>query len=186
MSCSDSDFSAEWTRASLLNTPTYITSSHFVSRVQWLKTGNQNDLVITKGLDEPDDLPHTPATCAVVCTISRNRLFLEPHGNYNPNFEKTALETSKTQFQLISPSNYPQFNADFTEGTEHIQALLRNAIKDGPAPEHFIVMDGLRTALKFSSPLFEKRVSHHLMSPLSLFPFIITHTKSIKKTGVSL
>ena len=60
------------------------------------------------------------ATCAVVGTVSRNRLVLEPHGNYNPNFEKTALETSKAQFQPVSPTNHPQFDTDFGTGTDHI------------------------------------------------------------------
>ena len=130
-----------------------------------MKTGNQNDLVVARTPTDPKDTPCMQATCAVVSTVSRNRLFLEPHGNYNPNFEKTALETSKAQFQLVSPTNHPQFDADFGTGTDHIETLQMQAIKDGPEAEHFIVNDGLRTALKFSWPLFEKRVSRALASP---------------------
>ena len=109
-------------------------------------------------------MAHVEATCAVIGTVSRNRLFLEPHGNYNPNFEKTALETSKAQFQIVSPTDYPQLNADFDQGTEHIRSLQRSIIKEGPDAEHFVVMDGLKTALKFSWPLFEKRVKHNLIT----------------------
>ena len=92
---SNPEFSAAWDRRTLLDTPTYIASSRFISHVQWLKIGNQNNLVIAKTPDDPKDMAHMEATCAVIGTVSRNRLFSEPHGNYNPNFEKTALETSK-------------------------------------------------------------------------------------------
>jgi hypothetical protein len=120
-----------------------------------LKTGNQNDLVLA-GTNSDEDT--TRATCAVVGSVSPNRLFLEAHGNYNPNFEKTALETSKAQFQLTSPAGYPEFESDFSHAINHIENLQREAIKEGPKAEHFIVTDGLKKALKFSWPLFEKRV----------------------------
>lgn len=122
----------------------------------WLKTGNQNDLVLV-----PTDLESQSskrATCAVVGTVSPTRIFLEPHGNYNPNYEKTALETSKAQFQLVSPTIHPEFNVDFTLGIDHIESVQDMAIKEGPRAEHFVVADGLKKALKFSWPLFEKRV----------------------------
>jgi hypothetical protein len=83
---------------------------------------------------------------------------LEAHGNFNPNFEKTALETSKAQFQLTSPTGYPEFESDFARAIDHIEHLQREAVKEGPSAEHFIVPDGLKKALKFSRPLFEKRV----------------------------
>ena len=150
--------SVPWTRASLHNTPTYVASNDFLSNVKWLKTGNQNDLVIATPEDPGKDTTHTLATCAVVGTVSANRLFLEAHGNYNPNFEKTALETSKAQFQLISPADNPEFEADFSRGVKHIETLQKQAIREGPEPEHFIVSDGVKRALKFSWPLFEKRV----------------------------
>ena len=136
--------------------------------------------MIAKTPDDPKDVAHDQATCAVIGTVSRNRLFLELHGNYNPNFEKTALETSKAQFQIIAPTDYPQLNADFDQGTEHLRTLQRSIIKEGPDPEHFVVMDGLRPALKFSWPLFEKRVSLNLVSPsLHAEPF---HHRKNKET----
>ena len=155
---SSSAFSAPWTRASLLNTPTYVASNNFLSHVEWLKTGNQNDLVNTSMADFTKDSTPQRATCAVVGTVSSNRLFLEAHGNYNPNFEKTALETSKAQFQLLSPTIYPELDADFNHGIKHIETLQKQVIKEGPDAEHFIVSDGLKKALKFSWPLFQKRV----------------------------
>jgi hypothetical protein len=123
-----------------------------------LKTGNQNDLVTTNKATLPKDESHTRATCAVVGIVSANRLFLEPHGNFNPNFEKTALETSKAQFQLISPTVYPEFESDFSRGIKNIETLQNQTIREGPEAEHFIVSDGVKKALKFSWPLFEKRV----------------------------
>jgi len=83
---------------------------------------------------------------------------LEPHGNYNPNFEKTALETSKAQFQLVPPSLHSELEDDFNRGIKNIESLQRMACREGPGPEHFVVTDGGKKALKFSSPLFEKRV----------------------------
>jgi hypothetical protein len=155
---STSDFSAPWTRTSLLNTPTYVASNDFVSHVEWLKTGNQNDLVVSAAADSPKETPPQRATCAVVGTVSSQRLFLEAHGNFNPNFENSALETSKAQFQLLSPTIHPEFDADFWRGMKHIENLQSQVIKEGPDAEHFIVQDGLKRALKFSWPLFEKRV----------------------------
>ena len=128
--------------------------------MQWLKSGNQNDLV-TAHMDL-ENTPSTQATCAVVSTVSPNRLFLEPHGNFNPNFEKTTLETSKAQFQLISPTLHPEFDINFNRGIAQIETIQTMAIKDGPAAEHFLVSDGQKRALKFSWPLFEKRVCQNL------------------------
>ena len=94
----------------------------------------------------------------MVGTVSPNRLFLEPHGNFNPTFEKTTLETSKAQFQLISPSLHPEFDSDFAHGIKNIEAIQKLAYKDRPDPEHFVVTDSGKKGLKFSWPLFEKRV----------------------------
>lgn len=157
-SSSKSDFSAPWMRASLLNTDTYVGSPDFLSHLVWSKTGNQNDL-----MNAPSDIKATPqasdrATCAIVGIVSPVRLFLEPHGNFNPMFENSALETSKAQFQLVSPALHPEFNDDFNVGIEHIESLQNKAITEGPNAEHFIVFDGQRKGLKFSWPLFEKRV----------------------------
>ena len=114
----------------------------------------------------PNDAEATPpkqATCAVVGIVSPNQLFLELHGNYNPTFEKTTLETLKAQFQLVSPTLHPEFKIDFNLGIGHLKTIQRNAIKEGPTAQHFVVSDGLKKALKFSSPLFEKRVSQNLI-----------------------
>jgi hypothetical protein len=43
-------------------------------------------------------------------------------------------------------------------GIERIEKLQNKAISEGPSAEHFVVMDGQKKALKFSWPLFEKRV----------------------------
>ena len=143
-------------RQTLLNTPTYVASTKFVSHVHWLKSTNQNDLVLMP--TDPDEPPSARATCAVVGTVSPNRLFLEAHGNFNPNFEKTALETSKAQFQIVSPSQHADFKDDFNLAIKNIDLLQRKDITEGPPAEHFIVSDGLTKAFKFSWPLFEKRV----------------------------
>jgi hypothetical protein len=87
-----------------------------------------------------------------------NRLYLEPHGNFNPNFEKATLETSKAQFQLVSLMLHPDLEDDFKRGIKNIESIQRMAIKEGPAAEHFVVSEGGKKALKFSWPLFEKRV----------------------------
>lgn len=142
----------------MLNTPTYVASADFVSHVGWMKTGNQNDLVIASTTCPPKESPSPRATCAIVGTVSPNRLFLDAHGNYNPNFDNTTLETSKAQFQIVSPTVHQEFDADFGHGIKNIETLQRQVIKEGPDAEHFIVNDGQKRALKFSWPLFEKRV----------------------------
>lgn len=98
-----------------------------------------------------------PATCAVVGMVSPNRLLLEAHGNFNPTYDK-ALENAKVQFQLVSPTFHPEFDGDFKLAIGRIQALQGMVINEGPGAEHFIVKDGWKEGLKFSSPLFEKRV----------------------------
>jgi hypothetical protein len=110
----------------------------------------------TKTIGQPS--PSGRATCAVVGIVSPNRLFLEPNGSYNPSFEKAALETSKTQFQLTAPTDHEEFDIDFATGVEQLDALQLAAAVEGPSPDHFIVWDGHSRALKFSCPLFERRV----------------------------
>ena len=100
---------------------TYIASTDFISHVQWLKSGNQNDLVAAH--TDLEKTPSTRATCAVVGTVSPNQLFLEPHGNFNLNFEKTMLETSKAQFQLILPTLHLEFDIDFNHSITHIETI---------------------------------------------------------------
>ena len=107
---------------------------------------------------EPDARPTERATCAIVGKVSTNRAFLEPHGNYNPNFEKTSLETSKVQFLLVAPTSQPDFETDFATSLDRIETIQRKAIKEGPSAEHFIVSDGIHRAFKLSWPIFEKRV----------------------------
>ncbi|KAF8808339.1 hypothetical protein BYT27DRAFT_7255660 [Phlegmacium glaucopus] len=153
----ETDFSAPWMRTSLLNTPTYVALADFDSQVIWMKTGNQYDLMIA-----PHDNKHTPlvrATCAVVGTVSGDRLFLDAHGNFNSTFEDAALETSKAQFQLVCPDHHPDFKSDFQISMKHIENLQRKAATEGPSPQYFIVLDGPSNekAIKFSWPLFEKR-----------------------------
>lgn len=171
-----------WTHASLLDTQTYVATPGFGTRVAWSKSGNQDNLVYSSSVVEDSDAPSLQATCAVVGTVSPNRLYLEPHGNFNPNFEKTSLETSKLQFQLVPPSRHPEFEDDFNRGVKVLESLQKIACKDGPEPEHFVVTDGGKKALKFSSPLFEKRVNIFFFSVYSerrLILFIrsrISHT----------
>jgi hypothetical protein len=157
-----SDFSEPWTRATLLKTEAYVASPDFLSRVEWARTGIQNNLVVARDPSDPVDVPSKPATCAIVGIVSRSRLYLEPHGNFNPNYDnlKAGLEGAKTQFQVVSPTERLQFNADFDIATERLEALQRQAIKDGPNGEYFVVQDGLKNALRFSWPLFERRVRH--------------------------
>jgi hypothetical protein len=151
-----SKFSAPWMHATLLNSDTYVGSPEFLSNLVWLKTGNQNDLMCVPV--DSNDASSERATCSIVGTVSPVRLYLEPHGNFNPMFDNSALETSKLQFQLISPEVHPEFIDDFKLGLERVEKLQNKVITDGPDGEHFIVSDGRTRALKFSWPLFEKRV----------------------------
>lgn len=133
----------------LLDTSTYVTSSDFTSHVVWLKNGHQNDLMLRVAPAEPDARPTERATCAIVGKVlSANRAFLEPHGNYNPNFEKTSLEMSKVQFLLVAPTSHPDFETDFATSLDRIETIQRKAIKEGPSAEHFIVSDGINRAFK--------------------------------------
>ena len=61
-----------------------------------------------------------------------NCIFLEAHGNYNPNIKRTSLETSKAQFQIVSPDNHLEFDADFNQAITHIEAIQKKAINNGP------------------------------------------------------
>jgi hypothetical protein len=148
--------------------PTYVASQGFASRVVWLKSNNQSDLVLASTDLGDLETASSQATCAIVGTISSNRLFLEPHGNFNPNFEKTTLQTSKAQFQLVSPTLHPEFEIDFKHSIKNLEALQRLASKEGPPPEHFIVTEGGKKALRFSWPLFEKRVRQNVNSCIQL------------------
>ncbi|KAF8816291.1 hypothetical protein BYT27DRAFT_7248382 [Phlegmacium glaucopus] len=154
---SESNFSAPWMRATLINMCNYVASPDFDLEVVWMKTGNQNNL-----MNAPLDNKHTPsekATCTVVSVISSDRLFIDAHGNFNPSFPNSTLETAKAQFQIVSPETHPEFKTDFQTSLEHIKNLQRKAATDGPGPEHFIVWDTSKRekVIKFSWPLFEKR-----------------------------
>ncbi|KAF8815383.1 hypothetical protein BYT27DRAFT_7333929 [Phlegmacium glaucopus] len=151
----ESVFSAPWTRANLMNTPTYVASEEFKSQLMWVKGTTQNDLMIV--LEKCNNKPTIRATCVVVGIISSKRLFLEPHGNYNPNFNSPKLEASKAQFMLTAPPVDGVFNVDFKLGIEHLEKIQNKAVLEGNKPQHFIVVDGEQTGMKFSWPLFEKR-----------------------------
>ncbi|KAF8800256.1 hypothetical protein BYT27DRAFT_7217171 [Phlegmacium glaucopus] len=125
--------------------------------VVWMKTGNVNNLMTAP--NNLNDTPSDRATCAIVGTVSPLRLFLEPHGNFNPTFEHSTFETSKAQFQLVAPTSYPEFDADFELGMKHIENLQTKAITGGPNAKHFVMWDDKKKALKFSWPLFERRAS---------------------------
>jgi hypothetical protein len=142
-----------------MNTPTYVGTPEFLSTVVWLKTGNQDDLMEAPATSSAT--PSEKATCAIVGTVSPTRLLLEPHGNFNPTFDNAALESSKMQFQLVSPDLHPEFSADFKRGIERLERLQKQAITEGPNGEHFVIWDGRTKGLKFSWPLFEKRVRSH-------------------------
>jgi hypothetical protein len=153
----DSNFSVPWERANLLNTPTYIASDDFLATVEWHKVGNQKELMIKP--DDPKESPTDKATCAVVGVVSGERLFVEPHGNFNPKFNN-PFESAKAQFQIKSARQYPEFDADFTLGIRRLEQLqVQGIMENSPKPEHFIVVDNGENALRFSTPLFEKRVS---------------------------
>jgi hypothetical protein len=130
-----------------------------MSHVTWTKGGFQNDLMLKD--DNPSVDATTLATCAVVGMVSSERLYLEGHGNYNPKFNNSSLETSKYQFQLVAPTFDPDFESDFNIGIERLELLQSQACTKGPAAQHFIVSDDRRKALRFNWPLFEKRVSHN-------------------------
>ena len=68
------------------------------------------------------------------------------------------LETSKAQFLLVTPTAFPEFDVDFNHGIKEIEAIQKKAIKEGPSAEHFVVANNPKKGLKFSWPLFEKRV----------------------------
>lgn len=106
---------------------------------------------------DPKDAPSDKATCAVVGTVSPERMYLEPHGNFTTAYGN-GLETSKAQFQIIPSDIHTEFGEDLKLGIRHLERLQNKVITEGPDPEHFITWDGRTKALKFSWPLFTKRV----------------------------
>ncbi|KAF8802411.1 hypothetical protein BYT27DRAFT_7261183 [Phlegmacium glaucopus] len=154
-SSQDTNFSAPWMKANLKNTSTYVGSDNFDSQLVWLKNNNQNKLMIVP--EDHKEKPFMQVTWAVVGVVSFQRLFLEPHGNFNPIFEKSALENSKAQFMLISPPIDNEFYSDFQLAIEHIKNLQNKVVSTGPDPKYFLIEDGRQTGMRFSSPLFEKR-----------------------------
>jgi hypothetical protein len=99
--------------------PTYAASSSFMSQVAWVKAGNQSELMRLPGDDTNAEPVH--ATCALVGTVSPLQLLLKPHGNVNLNYEKSALETSKLQFQVVYPTDHAGFDADFGTAMERLE-----------------------------------------------------------------
>lgn len=85
-STSDSDVSFPWTHASLLN----IASSGFGTRIAWLKSGNQNDLVYSSSVLKDSNAPSLRATCAVVSTSGKTGL-----PSRKPRLLWVYLETSR-------------------------------------------------------------------------------------------
>ena len=147
-----------------------------------MKNGHQNDLMLMPA--EPDARPTERAICAIVGKVSANCAFLEPQGNYNPNFEKTSLETSKVQFLLVVPTSHPDFETDFATSLNHIKTIQRKAIKEGPSTEHFIVSDRINRAFKLSWPIFEKRVCVGLFnSPSRSLILFGLYKNSVCKSG---
>ncbi|KAF9470665.1 hypothetical protein BDN70DRAFT_939522 [Pholiota conissans] len=91
--------------------------------------------------------------CRVVGTVSPDdRLFLEPHGNFNPAFETPIMAKSKLQFTLTKPSD-PDFGQDYTLAYRRLEAV-QDAIAHGPDRSWFL-NDG---TMRFSFPLWEKKI----------------------------
>jgi hypothetical protein len=144
--------------------PNFIGSATFGSHVAWAKEGNHSSLI--NAVDVNNSTLSRPATCVVVGIVSPVPLFLEPHGTYNHMFRNGTLETSKLQFQLLTPTLDPDLEADFDLGLNQIEHLQERAIMGGSRPECFVVVhnqtgDGVIKAFEFSWPLFADRVCAH-------------------------
>jgi hypothetical protein len=160
-----SPFSPSILRASLLETRSYAGSLAFSDHVTWNKVTNESYLTAASNNPNTTSFPSHPRACAVVGVVSPIHLYVRPHGNYSPEFERGHLENSQLQFQIVAPALLPGFKADFDFGVQrfkNIQRLVSTHAHRFPADQFVVIYnetgDGPEKALKFQSPLFEERV----------------------------
>jgi hypothetical protein len=138
-------------RNTLLKNPLYGGNPVFASSVGWAEEDSGNKLVHAK--PSSDNTIHN-TYFVIVGTVSENKLWVSPTGNYNPKFNEVA--TSKFQLTLKQPTDN-----DFTQDWQlTIQALasIQSIIASSNDCRYFMINDSGKSALRVSAPLCIKIV----------------------------
>ncbi|KAG6848763.1 hypothetical protein H0H93_014331, partial [Arthromyces matolae] len=131
-------FNADRARKNAAQLPNYVASPGFGDRVQWKKRGNANLLLECDR--NTNDV--TEAVCVIIGEVSDERLFTNPLGNYNPQFNKLA--TAKYQLSLTCPAE-PVLADDFKNTLRNLSAI-QDGVGAGLDNQYFLIrMDGSQT-----------------------------------------
>ncbi|KAG6836741.1 hypothetical protein H0H93_003965 [Arthromyces matolae] len=148
-------FNAENARAAVCRMPNYVASESFATSVQWKKRGIAS--VLLERNRQSNEV--TDAVCVIIGEVSDSKLFTDPLGNYNPEYNKLA--TAKYQLSLISPSE-PVLADDFKVAMKNL-ACVQDEVAVGTDNRYFLIRtEGSddHDAIRLSAVIAEPRTRH--------------------------
>lgn len=146
------------TRNELLNLNQYIASAGFPSLGKWDRA-RLDDVYVVKG----SVARTTPVDITIVCDLSSDLHFLQPHGNYSEQYMPTpdiAGKRTKLVITVQRPSTDPDFSSDYTLGIERLLALQDDVAKT--LERRYLIVNGDQLRLNFN--LFEPKVRLIILS----------------------
>lgn len=115
-------------RATLLRTPNYVASPHFLRTTSW---------VVSLAQDNLRNASLYTSTCfpiSIIGIVSSQNLYMNPHGNFSmvpssPNCQTTGIFAhAEYKFSLAPPVQFPSFMEDFERALHHIRTIY-NPVK---------------------------------------------------------
>jgi subtilisin family serine protease len=148
---------AETVLAMLRNSDSYTASSDFLSHVGWKNSGYA-DYVMHK--DNGGEVSGGVTGCILIGQVVDDTLFVGASGNYSPKYN----ELSKAKYRLTIQNPGGEYAADYTTSVERLQ-FLEDAVARTSDKRNLFIKGATpaETKVRFSAPMFEKRVRPFLI-----------------------
>lgn len=134
-------------RASLEKLRNYAATAAFVSDIGWKGEGYGHILC--------NKVSREDTVCIMLGKVSSSRLNTSPIGNFNKSFE-SPFHKAKFQFTLTTP-NEPALIHDFQASVAAL-SKAQEAMSATEGSAYMILEEGAERSVRFSAPVFIKRV----------------------------
>jgi hypothetical protein len=125
----------------------YVPTALFLSAIGWKQNGSGHILV--------DKTSREEMTCVVVGKVNDYRLNCSPIGNYRKEYP--PLGKAKLQHTLGRPDE-PAFVRDFEDAVKSL-SKAQGTVASTSNRLNMLTMEGQDQSIRFTAPIFEKRVS---------------------------
>lgn len=153
------------TRNELLGVTQYVPSANFTTLGQW-DIAKFEDVYIVKG-----SVARTqPVKLTIVCDISSNIHYLQPHGNYKSEHMSTPEligKKAKLQFIRQCPATDKDLGADYNKSVT-VLLEIQGEVATTSERHHFLTPKG---QMKFNFNLFEPKVRIYTLFKIYLFEY---------------